>query len=76
MSSMRGPAVGERYISPEGQIFEVIAVDDVGEAVELQYEDGSVEAVDLDEWFRMRPRSVDAADDWGDTFDALNDDSY
>lgn len=77
MSSMaRGPAIGERYISPEGRIFEVVATDQVSETVELEYEDGSIEAMNLDEWFRMRPRSVDATDDWGDAFDALDDDSY
>ena len=75
-SRAREPAVGERYINPDGQIFEVVAVDDVGETVELQYEDGAVEEMDFDDWYGMQPRSVDAASDWDDSFDALDDDSY
>ncbi|KAF0193206.1 MAG: hypothetical protein FD165_309 [Gammaproteobacteria bacterium] len=70
------PTIGERYINPEGQIFEVIAIDDVGETVELQYEDGTVEELDFDDWYSMRPKSVDATDGWDESLGVSDDDSY
>lgn len=75
-SIAREPAIGERYINRDGQIFEVIAVDDVAETVELQYENGAVEAMDFDDWYGMQPKSVDAAADWDDSFNLSDDDSY
>lgn len=72
----REPVVGDRYINPDGQLFDVVAVDDVGETVELQYEDGAVEELDFDDWYSMQPKSVDASGGWDEPLDAFDDDSY
>ena len=64
MQGSGAPVVGERYITPQGRIFEVLAVDDTTGAVEIRHDDGAVEKLDFDDWHHIRPRSIDTSDDW------------
>lgn len=43
------PIVGAWYSDRDG-LFEVVAVDDEAESVEIQYADGSLAEIDLEDW--------------------------
>ncbi|MFT3906422.1 MAG: hypothetical protein QM718_08980 [Steroidobacteraceae bacterium] len=44
------PDIGEWYRLRQGEIFEVVAVDEDDRTVEVQYFDGTIEEFDLDDW--------------------------
>lgn len=56
------PIVGDWYRS-HGQLFEVIAVDEHEQVVEVQHADGNLEEIELDDWAtRCRAGSMAHAD--------------
>ena len=60
MASIK-PNIGDWYEDlEEGQLFKVVAVDETGETVEVQYLDGDVEGMDMETWRRMQLETVDA----------------
>jgi hypothetical protein len=67
MSRPNDAVVGERYITPDGRIFEVVALDDVAGTVDIQYDDGGIDELDFDDWRALRPRSIDTSGDRDDT---------
>ncbi len=44
------PGIGEWYRLNGGELFEVVAVDEDDGTIELQYFDGTVEEMDVDDW--------------------------
>jgi hypothetical protein len=42
--------IGDWYSLRGGELFEVVAVDDASSTVEVQYFDGTVEEIELDDW--------------------------
>jgi hypothetical protein len=42
--------IGDWYSLRGGELFEVVALDDVNNTVEVQYFDGTVEEIELDDW--------------------------
>jgi hypothetical protein len=44
------PGIGDWYRSNGGQLFEVVAVDDDDGTIEIQYFDGTVEEMDVEDW--------------------------
>jgi hypothetical protein len=56
------PIVGDWYRS-HGQLFEVVAVDEDDDIIEIQHADGDLEEIDLDDWnVRCRAGSLAIAD--------------
>src|SRR5262245_55547079 len=56
------PIVGDWYRS-HGQLFEVVAIDDLDDIVEVQHADGDLEEIEMDDWFvRCRAGSLLQAD--------------
>jgi len=56
------PIVGDWYRS-HGQLFEVVAIDELDDIVEIQHADGDLEEIDIDDWYtRCRAGSLDSAD--------------
>jgi hypothetical protein len=56
------PIVGDWYRS-HGQLFEVVAVDEDEDIIEIQHADGDLEEMDLDDWnIRCRAGSLAIAD--------------
>ena len=52
------PIVGDWYQS-HGQLFEVVAIDEAGDIVEIQHADGDLEEIDMDDWYtRCRAGSL------------------
>lgn len=44
------PRIGDWYRSNGGELFEVVAVDDDDGTIDIQYFDGTVEEMDLEDW--------------------------
>ncbi len=63
------PRVGQWYRRTNGQLFEVVAVDDDDATVELQFFDGTIDEVDLDMWSKLLIEKVAAPEDWSGSVD-------
>jgi hypothetical protein len=71
MSKEIYPVVGRWYKESDGQTFEVVAVDDDDETVEVQYADGAVEEFDMESWNSMELTALNAPEHLGGMFDEL-----
>jgi len=75
------PKVGDWYRIRGGAIFEVVALDEETRCVEMQYFDGTVEEMELDDWIEQASaREVESAEppeDWSGSvdMDPLDDDT-
>ena len=49
MNAMK-PVVGQWYRGVTNELFEVVAIDDQDETIEIQYFDGTVEEMDTEDW--------------------------
>jgi len=71
------PSVGSWYRLEGGELFEVVAIDDDDATIEIQYFDGTVEEMDLEEWeTRCEERALEPADppeDWSGSVDVERD---
>src|SRR5713101_6052589 len=52
------PIVGATYQDEEGRSFEVISFDEDEGTIEVQYEDETVDEIDLDAWYEMELKRV------------------
>lgn len=69
-----GPAVGEWYANPQGESFEIVAVDAEDRSVEVQYFDGTLEELDLETWAELQLRPIEEPEDWSGSLDMLRED--
>lgn len=53
------PVVGATYENPEERAFKVTAFDEDEATVTVEYADGSVETLDLDNWYDMDLEMID-----------------
>jgi hypothetical protein len=67
--SVPRPAIGRWYRRANGQLFEVVAVDEDDATVELQFFDGTIDEVDLETWDNLRIIRVAAPEDWSGSVD-------
>lgn len=67
------PIVEQWYRDGAGDLFEVVAIDDADQTVEIQYFDGSVTEMDFDAWTeQMLEGSIEnaeAPEDWSGSVD-------
>jgi len=67
------PVVGDWYRNGLDELFEVVAIDDEDETIDVQYFDGTVTEIDLDEWNEQWREglltSADAPEDWSGSVD-------
>jgi hypothetical protein len=63
------PEVGRWYRRLNGNLFEVVAVDEVRNTVELQHFDGTIEGVDIDVWADIDLEPAQAPEDWSGSVD-------
>jgi hypothetical protein len=69
------PIVGNWYKNLEDQTeFEVVAVDEDTQTVEIQYFDGEVEELDLDAWYEIVLEAIAPPEDWSGAFDEMEPD--
>ncbi|MGH7879332.1 MAG: DUF6763 family protein [Candidatus Binataceae bacterium] len=67
------PGIGDWYRSSGGQLFEVVAVDDDDGTIEIQYFDGTVEEMDVEDWESQWDdgalETAEAPEDWSGSVD-------
>jgi len=63
------PEIGAWFRGGDGKTFEVVAVDDKEQTVEIQHFDGTVEEVDVDGWREMGAQPIEAPEDWSGSMD-------
>jgi hypothetical protein len=61
--------IGQWYRRTNGQIFEVVAIDEDDATVELQFFDGTIDEVDLETWSKLLIEKVAAPEDWSGSVD-------
>lgn len=74
MAASHQPVVGDWYLSPSGETFEVVAYEPAEETVEIQYFDGSLEELDLDTWLETNAEPVEPPEDWSGSLDMMRED--
>lgn len=69
------PIIGSWYRNQEtGNDFEVVALDEDAQLVEIQYFDGELEELDLDAWYELPIDPIEAPEDWSGPFDEMEAD--
>lgn len=72
------PEIGEWYRGETNALFEVVAIDDADQTIEIQYFDGTVEEMDFDSWNQMLVdetiEAADAPEDWSGSVDVDSED--
>ncbi len=63
------PAIGRWYRRSNGQLFEVVALDDDDATIELQFFDGTIDEVDRETWAKLLIEQVAAPEDWSGSVD-------
>jgi hypothetical protein len=74
---MANPAavIGEWYRRPGGDSFEVVAIDRDDRTIEIQYFDGTIEEIELDDWFEETIESTEPPEDWTGSVDVEPEDT-
>ena len=71
--STHPPMIGDWYSLRGGELFEVVAVDESAGTVEVQYFDGTVEEIELDDWYGQcstgEIEEAEAPEDWTGSVD-------
>ena len=77
MNAIR-PVVGQWYRGGTNELFEVVAIDDQDQTIEIQYFDGTVTEMEFDSWNeQLLDELIDAADapeDWSGAVDVEAED--
>lgn len=72
-------AVGDWYRRTNGDLFEVVAIDDDDETIDIQHFDGTIEEIDFDSWESQCQdkafEAVEAPEDWSGSVDMEPEDS-
>ena len=67
------PIVGQWYRGSTNELFEVVAIDDEDETIEIQYFDGTIEEMDVEDWDTQWDEgaleSAEAPEDWSGSVD-------
>ncbi|MEQ6341017.1 MAG: hypothetical protein M3A44_05025 [Gammaproteobacteria bacterium] len=70
------PIIGDWYKMPEGNLFEVVAVDEADGTVDVQHYDGTVEEFDLDTWAALGLETASPPEDLAGAYDTVDGDDY
>jgi len=68
------PIVGDWYMDRDGELFEVVAIDEADRTIEVQHFDGALEEFDNDEWLSILPQPAEAPEDWSGSMDMDSED--
>ena len=69
------PVIGEWYRRPGGESFEIVAIDRDDHTIEIQYFDGTVEEMELEEWRESEIETCEAPEDWTGSLDVEPEDT-
>ena len=71
------PDIGEWYRVRGGDLLDVVAIDEDDGTIEVQYFDGTVEELDLEDWEAQRTKgeieNADPPEDWSGSVDVEGD---
>jgi hypothetical protein len=67
------PIIGAVYEDEEGRTFEVVSFDEDEGTIEVQYEDETVNSLDLDGWYEMEITRISSPADETDDEEELDD---
>lgn len=68
------PIVGDWYMLPRGESFEVVAYDQEEETVAIQYFDGAVDELELEAWLELSAKPIEPPEDWSGSVDIMRED--
>lgn len=69
------PAIGDWFIDlSQGQLFEVVAIDDHSGTIEIQFVDGEVSEFDTESWRLLSVASAAPPEDWSAAYEMTNED--
>jgi hypothetical protein len=68
------PIVGEWYKDTEGQIFEIVAMDEEENHIEIQFFGGEIDEMDFETWASSVIENVEQPEDWSGPYDELERD--
>lgn len=72
---VRAPLIGEWYTDlVNRQLFEIVAYDDHGSSVEIQYVDGEVGAFDMESWHSLNLEVAAPPEDWTASYEMSQED--
>ena len=74
MSEEIPPRVGEWFKDAEGHIFEVVAMDEEENHIEIQYFGGEIDEMDFEAWESSVVEMVEQPEDWSGPYDDLERD--
>jgi len=71
------PVIGLWYRHlDKGQRFQVVALDEQDDSVEIQHYDGDIEELDLDTWHAMEIMPCESPENWSGALDIGEQDDY
>ena len=68
------PRIGDWYQNIGRDNFEIVALDEDEETMEIQYFDGAVEEIDFDSWYEMEIQPIEPPEDWSGSLDIERED--
>lgn len=75
MSNLSEPYLGQWYKDPAtDQAFRIVALDEEGDSIELQYLNGDISGLDFNAWNDGGFDSIEAPEDWAAPFDDVEND--
>jgi hypothetical protein len=75
MATITDPIIDSWYKDVENNLtFKVIAIEDNGDVIEVQYLDGDLGSYDRDSWYNSTFDYVEAPEDWSAPYDDMEDD--
>jgi hypothetical protein len=75
MTSEPTPRIGDWYKTAAGERFEIVALDEDDDTLELQYYDGTIEELDTESWEYLHPQPIEPPEDWTGSVDIAGEDS-
>jgi hypothetical protein len=69
------PVIGEWYRRTGGDSFEVVAIDPDDRTIEIQYFDGTIEELELSDWFEEPIEATEPPEDWTGSVDVDSEDT-
>ena len=69
------PVIGEWFRRAGGDSFEVVAIDRDDHTIEIQYFDGTVEEIELEEWRESEIETCEPPEDWTGSLDVEPEDT-
>jgi hypothetical protein len=75
MATITDPSIDNWYKDVENNLtFKVIAIEDNGDVIEVQYLDGDLSSYDKESWYNSTFDYIEAPEDWSAPYDDMEDD--